>query len=190
MKAPNPLHFSAVSALSALALALALPTDAANLSKPGQQAIGGQSSPPQGSSRGGHWERGSGNWRGDHRPGPWHGRGHDRWHRHWSWGVFWGAPLWWGTYWSPHYGYWGSRYYPYYGGYYYSPYASYPDDEERVYSRASNVPPEPTTEVPVSAEGAPTERPLYLNYCEESKAYYPKVTTCKSGWQMKRPKYE
>ena len=40
-----------------------------------------------------------------------------------------------------------------------------------------------TTEAPVGP-GAPTQGPLYMNYCESAKAYYPKVTSCPEGWKF------
>lgn len=36
-------------------------------------------------------------------------------------------------------------------------------------------------------EGAPASPPLYMNYCESSKAYYPKVTSCPEGWRFQQP---
>lgn len=112
-------------------------------------------------------------------------------HAYWGW---WGAAiaapfLWGGVYYDwPYYGpyagaYWGPRYYRYGPG----PY--YPDEVAYGYPQASNEVALPTTEVPASGPGAPTQRPLYMNYCEDTKAYYPKVGSCASGWQMRRPQY-
>jgi len=33
-------------------------------------------------------------------------------------------------------------------------------------------------------QGAPTQAPAYMNYCDSSKAYYPKVTSCPEGWKF------
>ncbi len=44
----------------------------------------------------------------------------------------------------------------------------------------------PTTQV-VPGPGAPNQGPLYMNYCESAKAYYPKVTTCPEGWKFIAP---
>jgi hypothetical protein len=113
----------------------------------------------------GSWHRGGGHWHG-HR-GYWYGP---------RLGLYIGAPLLWSSW------YWG---YPY--DYYYprtvfyrervvEPYpASYPD----------GVMMDPaTTEVAPRSEGAPTQAPSYMNYCESSKAYYPKVTSCPEGWKF------
>jgi hypothetical protein len=45
------------------------------------------------------------------------------------------------------------------------------------------APPPQTTEVPVG-EGSPTQGPLYMNYCESAKAYFPKVNSCPEGWRF------
>jgi hypothetical protein len=44
----------------------------------------------------------------------------------------------------------------------------------------------PTTEVP-RGEGAPSQGPLYMNYCDSAKAYFPKVTACPEGWKLRSP---
>ncbi|MGZ5098829.1 MAG: hypothetical protein ACXWG9_15335 [Usitatibacter sp.] len=44
----------------------------------------------------------------------------------------------------------------------------------------------PSTQIP-PGEGAPTQGPLYMNYCESAKAYFPKVTTCPEGWRLATP---
>jgi hypothetical protein len=44
----------------------------------------------------------------------------------------------------------------------------------------------PSTVVPRS-EGAPSQAPLYMNYCESAKAYFPKVSTCPEGWRLATP---
>ena len=35
--------------------------------------------------------------------------------------------------------------------------------------------------------GSPTQGPLYMNYCESAKAYYPKVASCPEGWKFIKP---
>jgi len=40
--------------------------------------------------------------------------------------------------------------------------------------------------VPYSQD-APRTGPLYLNYCDSAKAYYPKVTSCPEGWKFIEP---
>ena len=35
--------------------------------------------------------------------------------------------------------------------------------------------------------GAPGQAPLYMNYCESAKAYYPKVASCPEGWKFIQP---
>ncbi|HEY4998755.1 MAG TPA: hypothetical protein VII36_06410 [Usitatibacter sp.] len=87
-----------------------------------------------------------------------------------------GAPLlpwYWGGY--PYYGY-----YPY--DYYYYPPAVVADPYPASYPDGTMAPP-PTTEVP-RTEGAPAQAPAYMNYCESSKAYFPKVTSCPEGWKF------
>lgn len=178
MKALNVLL---ISALTGLAMAAAGAAEAAQVTKPGQ--VGGY----RGGS--GNWS-GHGGYSGRHygHSGYRHHHGGRYWYGYPGYSFFWAAPiLGWGaySYGYPYYG-WGAYYgYPRYGYSY-----GYSEGHESGYSRASNeVPLPPTTEVPASMEGAPTERPLYLNYCETSKAYFPKVTTCASGWQMRRPQY-
>jgi hypothetical protein len=120
---------------------------------------------------------------------------------HWGWGL--GLAL--GVPWALGYydpWYWGPRYY--YNGPYYArgplPACDLDEDCWRE-RRAREEPPVPTTQVPSSAaigpaaapapaEGAPTQRPLHLNYCEASRAYYPAVTSCASGWRMTAPRYD
>jgi len=124
--------------------------------------------------RGGRWNGGS-NWNGG---GRWHGggRGHYWGSRYWTpgWGFYYGVPVLWGAY------YYGS---PYWDDYYYP--------RDRVIYREREVYPQgafsgPTTEAPL-VEGAPTQGPLYMNYCESSKAYFPKVTSCPEGWKLRTP---
>ena len=87
-------------------------------------------------------------------------------------GVFVGAPLfWWG---------WPGYYDPYY---YYGPppvvyrdvVPAYPDGQ---------MAPAPQTEMAVPGPGAPSQGPLYMNYCESARAYYPKVASCPEGWKF------
>ncbi len=112
---------------------------------------------------------------GHHGGRHWHGhRGH--WHGP-RIGLAIGVPLGFGWGWGP--GWYGD---PWYGG----PAVVY---REREVIR--EVEPEPlgepaTTELP-RGEGAPAQGPLYMNYCESSKAYFPKVTRCPEGWKFISP---
>jgi len=81
--------------------------------------------------------------------------------------------------WHGHHGGWHGRFY-YYGWYgpwypyaypYYYPY-SYP------YYYAYPSPAYPSASVPVPSE----PQQSYWYYCRDSKAYYPYVTSCPSGW--------
>lgn len=49
--------------------------------------------------------------------------------------------------------------------------------------------PEPAPAAPpqAPAAGAPATGPLYMNYCESARAYYPKVTSCPEGWKFQAP---
>lgn len=121
----------------------------------------------------------SGSW-GGHRGGHWGGRSH--WHGA-RWGFYFGAPILWSA------AYWG---WPYYYGYspYYYPYATviYRDVERYPMSYPEGVlEPAPTTDIGPRSEGAPRQGPLYMNYCESAKAYFPKVTSCPEGWKMISP---
>ncbi len=91
-----------------------------------------------------------------------HGGYRGGWHSHGGVGVYIGPGGWWGPgpyWWGP----WGSPYYPYYD------YAQPP----------VVVQPNP----PVYIQQAPQSPPEnYWYYCQESKAYYPYVNTCPSGW--------
>lgn len=173
MKATDKLLATALTAAAAL-----IATD-----------VMAQSSDRQGSgaSRGGDRSQGSrdgqrhgGHRHGGHRYGGNRWQGHGRWHGygHWypSFGFHYGLPLFWGAAWGwPHY----------YDG-------SYPRDtviyrEREVFPEGAIAPmPGPSTEVP-RGEGAPTRGPLYMNYCESAKAYFPKVTTCPEGWRLATP---
>ena len=129
-----------------------------------------------------------GHWNGGHR----HWAGHRHWggHRHWSGG--WGYRSHW----------YGPRLGFYFGvpvaiglGYWGSPYWDYPretvvyrevirDSDEETESPREAPEPEPAarTEQPAPASG-----PLYMNYCDSAKAYYPKVTRCPEGWKFVTP---
>ena len=124
-------------------------------------------------------KHGSGAHRGGHNHGGHHhGRHHWRGHHHFwgpSWGWHFGVPLFWGAAWG----------WPYYHDYY-----GYPRDRV-IYRDVEAFPegtilPGPSTEVQ-RGEGAPTRGPLYMNYCESAKAYFPKVTTCPEGWRLATP---
>ena len=86
--------------------------------------------------------------------------------------------------------YWGAAYawgYPYYSGYPYYDWG-YPNyyyyDAPPAYNQPAPMP--EGTLVPPS-EGAPSNGPLYMNYCDSAKAYYPKVTSCPEGWKFISP---
>ena len=113
-----------------------------------------------------------GNWSGGH----WRGGGH--WGgRYWypRVGFYLGAPLLWSAW------YWG---WPY--DYYYYPRTVVYDRVIERYPADYGVMEPSTTEVAPS-RGAPTQGPLYMNYCESARAYYPKVTSCPEGWKFIAP---
>jgi hypothetical protein len=135
-----------------------------------------------GGSHGGGGHGGGGHWGGGgHGHG---GHGHYYGHSHYYYGggyypyYWWGWPLAWSAAW-----YWGSPYY--YNAYYYPQSAYYYDRYAAPYPDGVMEPsaPPPTTEVPRS-QGAPMQAPAYMNYCDSSKAYYPKVTSCPEGWKF------
>lgn len=115
-------------------------------------------------------------WRGG---GDRHWGGHRHWHGH---GHFWGprlgfyigAPIVFGSY------YWGSPFWY--------------DEPRVIYREVIREPeyiegegePAPASEAP-RGEGAPTQGPLYMNYCASAKAYFPKVTSCPEGWKFITP---
>ena len=105
---------------------------------------------------------------GHHHHGHWYGRGY--W---WPGYYAWGWPLFWGATWAwPRY------------DYYYYPRETVVYREVPAYPEGQVLP--PTTEVP-RTEGAPSRGPLYMNYCESAKAYFPKVTSCPEGWRLASP---
>jgi len=88
------------------------------------------------------------------------------------------GPVAWSAAWYGAYPYYDSYYYPR-TAYYYDRYAApYPDGVMEP-----SAPP-PTTQVPPQSQGAPMQAPAYMNYCDSSKAYYPKVTSCPEGWKF------
>jgi hypothetical protein len=147
-------------------------------------------SPAEAGPRGGYRHAGHGHYGG-------HGHGGSYWG--WGWGLAVGVPWALGYYdpWyrsTPRYGY-GAYYAP-------APYATCePNTDCWIERQAQAEPTAPTTQVPPSgtfgpaegvapSEGAPTQRPLHRNYCEASRAWFPAVTSCASGWRMTRPAYD
>jgi hypothetical protein len=134
-----------------------------------------------GHSGGGHWSGGhssGGHFSGGHFNGGHFRGGHFRGGHFFGprFSFFLGVPLFWGSY------YWGSPYYyPYYDGY-------YAPDAPVVYQEREVVPYDaaPTTEA-APGPGAPSQGPLYMNYCASARAYYPKVTQCPEGWKFIAP---
>ena len=123
------------------------------------------------------WHRGDGHWHGH---GRWGGHRYGYWggYRHWSphWSFYFGVPVLWGSW------YWGAPYWYDYPGH------------TVVYREVERDPSFPegrmgpaTTEVPRSGPGMPSQGPLYMNYCESAKAYFPKVTSCPEGWKLATP---
>ena len=114
-----------------------------------------------------------------HGGGQWGGhrwRGH-----HWypGWGFYFGAPLLYSGW------YWG---HPYAFDFYY-PRSTVIYRESEAYPQSfpeGRIEGAPTTEIP-RGEGAPSQGPLYMNYCESAKAYFPKVTRCPEGWRLATP---
>jgi hypothetical protein len=126
-----------------------------------------------------------------------HGGGHYG-GRHW--GSYRGAYV--GrSYWGGHRSHWyGPRLGFYFGapvvlglGYWGSPFYDYPR-ETVVYREVIREPEsdavvheERRIEPAPRAEPAPTGGPLYMNYCESSREYYPKVARCPEGWKFVTP---
>ncbi len=132
----------------------------------------------------GTWRSGGHSWSGA-RPVGGHWSGGGRWGGYRShfygprFGVFIGAPLLWPSW------YWG---YPY--DYYYPRTVIYRDVIEGYpasYPDGVMMDPAPTTELPPRVEGTLRQGPLYMNYCESARAYFPKVTTCPEGWKFLTP---
>jgi hypothetical protein len=148
------------------------------------QAAGRSGGHVRGAASGGH--HGGGQWGGNHGGGHWNGnRGHWGGHghhyrggRYWGPSVYWGWPLGLSAAW-----YWG---WPYYDSFYYPRAVYYVDRYAAPYPEGMLEPAPATAEVP-SAPGAPTQGPLYMNYCESAKAYYPKVASCPEGWKFIAP---
>ena len=76
-------------------------------------------------------------------------------------------------------GYWG---YPYWGGAYYP-------QETVVYREVIREPEviETVREPAPGAEPAAGAGPLYMNYCESAREYYPKIARCPEGWKFVTP---
>ena len=158
-----------VSALAALGLAAAAEASAQHASGVARGSSGMRSGAITHNWSGGtrHWS-GSGHWSG-HRS-HWHGS---------RIGFYFGVPIFWGAA-------WGWPYYYGYGPYYYPRTVIYRDIEVYPASYPDGEMGPATTDVPPAA-GAPSQGPLYMNYCESAKAYYPKVTSCPEGWKFVRP---
>ena len=111
---------------------------------------------------------------GGHRHHGHHGHHHRHWHGHW--GLHIGVPLFWGSYYWGHPWHWDG------------PRVVYREviREPEVVETVREVPAPATTEVP-RGEGVPAQGPLYMNYCESAKAYFPKVTQCPEGWKFIAP---
>src|SRR5204863_2577425 len=106
-----------------------------------------------------------------------YGHGHyGGYYPYWGWGAYYGWPLYAAA--------WGWPYYYDYGYPYYEPYPAAP--AYPAYPEGRMAPPPATTEVP-QGEGGPVRGPLYMNYCESAKAYFPKVTSCPEGWRFITP---
>jgi hypothetical protein len=102
-------------------------------------------------------------------------RGHGgHWHGGPRLGLYIGAPVFWG---SP---YWG-------GPWYDSPRVIYREviREPEVIETVREVP--APSDSASNAPGAPTQGPLYMNYCASAKAYFPKVQSCPEGWKFIAP---
>ncbi|HET7730510.1 MAG TPA: hypothetical protein VFK48_10795 [Usitatibacter sp.] len=158
----------------------------------------------QEAKHGGNWSgshrgSGSGNWSGTHRGGShWNGVHRGAYVRHGGhWGGHWGgyrshwygprfafsfgvpvvigAGLWGYPYWD---GYWGPRETVVYR-------EVIREEDWRDGEREAAPAPAPAESRP--AERAPNAGPLYMNYCESSRRYYPDVTSCPEGWKFVTP---
>jgi hypothetical protein len=143
-------------------------------SRSGGSYSGGRSY--SGGSHGGHGggyrHGGYGHYHGGYRP--YYGYGYGYWP---AWSFYWGIPVWSAAWWGYPYDYYYPRTYAYE-----APQAAYP--EYYMGPGPGSVP--ESTEVP-RGEGTPSQGPLYMNYCESSKAYFPKVTACAEGWKFIAP---
>ena len=175
----NPKRIVAFFAIVAIGLLASAGADAASISIAASSGHRGGFSGSHGGSHGVPAGRHGGQYYG-HYSRPYWG---------WGWGLALGLPLAWGWY-NP---YWGSAYYPYYSyGPAYRGYSNACEEFDDCWGdrRAYPETPAPTTQVPPPAvAGAPTERPLHLNYCESARAYFPAVTSCPEGWRMTRPRF-
>ncbi len=127
------------------------------------------------------------------RPGGHHSGGHS----YWGWGLGLALTAPWALGWSDPWG--GSPWYGPYPSYAYGPpyryaYPGVACEQDEDCWRARTAPAEPaapTTVAPVvpNDAGAPTERPLHLNYCDSAKAWFPHVRSCPEGWRLVRPQY-
>jgi hypothetical protein len=180
MKATGKLL--AAATLAAAGMLVVVQAEAADRGQRGSGASGvarGGQGVTHGTSSG---YRGSGNhWRGSN----WRGHGHWGGYRYWPgsrWGFYYGVPLFLGAA-------YGWPYYYDYDRYYYPRSAVIYRDAEpypQSFPEGEIGPAPATTEVP-RGEGAPSRGPLYMNYCESAKAYFPKVTTCPEGWRLATP---
>lgn len=116
-------------------------------------------------------------WQGD---GDRHWGGQRNWggHRGHFWGprlgFYIGAPIVLGSYWSSPF-------------WYNEPHVVYRDRVIREPEFVEDDPePAAANEMPLG-EGAPSQGPLYMNYCASAKAYFPKVTQCPEGWKFITP---
>lgn len=161
-----------VTALAAGGMLLGLQAQAQNnpVSRGGHPAgfarSGGVDHGGRSGSHGGSWS------------GRWAGSGHWGGYRTWAprWSLYFGVPVLWGSW------YWGA---PYWYDYYPGSTIIYREVEREASYPEHRVGPA-TTEVP-RGEGLPSQGPLYMNYCESAKAYFPKVTTCPEGWKLATP---
>ena len=188
MKATGKLLVAAVAAGGMLAAAQA----EAQSNNPVSRGARGTSAMPRSASPAGNAagvEHGGRNWsRGDgnhgHRGGG-HWGGHRWWHgghhgyRSWypRWGFYFGVPVFWSAW------YWGG---PYWNDYYPGGAVVYREVERGAVFPEGEIGPAASTEIP-RGEKLPAQGPLYMNYCESAKAYFPKVTTCPEGWKLATP---
>ena len=157
----------ATSKLLATAVLAAATMSAADVRAQTPRHSGNHSGAHHGAHHGDHWGGHYGYWHGGHR------------YRYPSWGFYYGLPLFAAAAWG----------WPYYYDFYYPRSTIIYRDVERYPGERypeGRLEPMPSTEVP-RGEGAPTRGPLYMNYCESAKAYFPKVTACPEGWRLATP---